>query len=201
MSWVRSDTQAFIAFINLHLLFSNRTAEPKPAARVAVLEMPTDKQHKLGGAFQSVVDRYASDIEDGLDEDEDHLSLASAQREVVFLQLVAVFVGAVRCGVLDVELAKEPLEHYGRFGSTYDALVKKLVDVLRDEGIFNKQADTVQHVVSEALQNVSEGGMRLTCSRSRRSWSRKTRTILRLPPRWPVWPRAPLSSTARTLRS
>lgn len=135
------------------MLFSNRSAEPKPAARLAVLDMPTDKQHKLGGAFQAVVERYASDLDDSPEEDEDDLSLASAQREVVFLQLVAVFVGAVRCGVLDVELAKEPLAHYGRFGSTYDALVKKLVDVLRDEGIFNKQADTVQHVVSEALQN------------------------------------------------
>lgn len=57
--------------------------------------------------------------------------------------------------MLEVEHAKEPLAHYGRFGSTYDAIVKKLVDVLRDEGIYNREADTVQHVAGSALQAVS----------------------------------------------
>ena len=65
-----------------------------------------------------------------------------------------MFVGAIRCGVLEVDHAKEPLAHYGRFGATYDAIVKKLVDVLRDEGIYNKEADTVQHVAGFALQVV-----------------------------------------------
>lgn len=74
------------------------------------------------------------------------------QEDFHFFQLVSVFVGAIRCGVLEVEHAKEPLAHYGRFGPTYDAIVKKLIDVLRDEGIYNKEADTVQHVAGSALQ-------------------------------------------------
>ena len=77
------------------------------------------------------------------------------QQELVFMQLVSVFIGAIRCGVLEMDHAREPLAHYGRFGPTYDAVVKKLVDVLRDEGIYNKQADTVQHVAASAIEAVS----------------------------------------------
>ena len=68
---------------------------------------------------------------------------------------MSVFVGAIRCGVLDVDHAKEPLAHFGRFGSTYDAVVRKLVDVLRDEGIYNKESVTVQHVAMASLRAVS----------------------------------------------
>lgn len=78
-----------------------------------------------------------------------------AQHELIFLQLVSVFVGAIRCSVLDVEQAREPLSHYGRFGPTYDAIVKKLVDPLRDEGIYNKESTTVQHIAASALSSVS----------------------------------------------
>jgi cohesin complex subunit SA-1/2 len=78
-----------------------------------------------------------------------------ASSEIQFLQLVAVFVGAIRCGVLDSDHAKEPLAHCGRFGATYDAVVKKLVDVLRDEGIYNRDSTIVVAISTEALQTVS----------------------------------------------
>lgn len=78
-----------------------------------------------------------------------------AEAEILFLQLVAVFVGAIRCGVLDSDHAKEPLAHCGRFGATYDAIVRKLVDVLRDEGIYNRDPDTVIAVSTVALESVS----------------------------------------------
>jgi hypothetical protein len=85
-----------------------------------------------------------------------------ASSEIQFLQLVAVFVGAIRCGVLDSDHAKEPLAHCGRFGATYDAVVKKLVDVLRDEGIYNRDSDTVVAISVEALQAVSSLNHRKT---------------------------------------
>ena len=78
-----------------------------------------------------------------------------ASSEIQFLQLVAVFVGAIRCGVLDSDHAKEALGHTGRFGATYDAVVKKLVDVLRDEGIYNRDSDGVVAISKDALQAVS----------------------------------------------
>jgi len=67
---------------------------------------------------------------------------------------VAVFVGAIRCGVLDSDHCQEPLGHCGRFGATYDAVVKKLVDVLRDEGIYNRESDTVVAISVNALKAV-----------------------------------------------
>ncbi len=83
-------------------------------------------------------------------------------RDLLFLQIVSVYVAAIRCGVLDVEHAKLPLSHYGRFGMGYDAVCKKLVDVLKDEGIYNRESDTVQHVVADALQDVGFGSGWLT---------------------------------------
>lgn len=147
--------QAFLAYINLFMLFHKRNEAVAPAAKACALEMALDKQSRLGGAFQTAVERYATDVMNDDSDEDDEPSLEEAQREFEFLQLVSAFVAAVRCGVLDVEQAKEPLMHYGRFGTTYDAVAKKLVDVLRDEGIYNNEATTVQHVISEALQNVS----------------------------------------------
>ena len=66
--------------------------------------------------------------------------------------------------MLDVDHAKEPLAHFGRFGPAYDAVCKMLVDVLRDEGMFNGEATTVQHVCGTALQSVSLGDLRLLTS-------------------------------------
>lgn len=65
---------------------------------------------------------------------------------------------AIRCGALDVTQAKEALAHYARFGATFDAVVRKLVDVLRDRGIYNHDAEVVRAVAAEALQRVSGSG-------------------------------------------
>ncbi|WVQ70491.1 hypothetical protein IAR50_000010 [Cryptococcus sp. DSM 104548] len=154
---------AFISFINTYVLFSKRETAAggktvPAAAGVAALKMEDEVQHRLGGAFQSSIEKHAAIVETrhaGRDDEEDEepvLTPQEVQEDFVFFQLVSVFVGAVRCGILDVDHAKEPLAHYGRFGTTYDAIVKRLVDVLRDEGIYNKEADTVQHVAGDALE-------------------------------------------------
>lgn len=171
-------------------MFSPKNAEQHAAAKACPLEMKTDRQHKLGGAFQAAVERYASDRDE--EEDEDELSFAAAQRDVAFLELVSAFVGALCNGVIDVEQAKEPLTHYGRFGGTYDQLVKKLVDVLRDEGIYNGEATTVQHVIGQALQNVSACvGQLLTSSPLASSWTAMT-TSQKRPSVWHVLAPPPL---------
>ncbi|ODO10375.1 hypothetical protein I350_00970 [Cryptococcus amylolentus CBS 6273] len=154
---------AFVSFINTYVLFSKRNnaaggKELPAAAGVAALKMEDELQHRLGGAFQGSIEKYAAIVETrqaGRDEEQEgepDLTPQELQDDFVFFQLVSVFVGAVRCGILDVDHAKEPLAHYGRFGATYDAIVKRLVDVLRDEGIYNKEADTVQHVAGNALE-------------------------------------------------
>ncbi|EIW69874.1 hypothetical protein TREMEDRAFT_68341 [Tremella mesenterica DSM 1558] len=151
--------QAFVYFINLHILFSSRNAKSAnahPAVKACPLSMADELQHRLGGSFQAMVDRYASDREESSEEEQVEFSGMSAERveeELLFLQAVSAFVGAIRCGVLDVEHAKEPLAYFGQFGQTYDAVVRKLVDVLKDEGIYNRESDTVQHVSASALQS------------------------------------------------
>jgi cohesin complex subunit SA-1/2 len=95
--------------------------------------------------------------------------------EIQFLQLAAVFVGAIRCGVLDSDHCKELLRHCGRFGPTYDAVVRKLVDVLRDEGIYNRDSAIVVAISVDALQDVS------TCSFVHDQ--RLTRPVIQYPPR------------------
>lgn len=120
------------------------------------------------------------------DDESQGQSLEAANQEMVFLQLTSVFVGAIRCGVLDVEHAKEPLAHYGRISATFDAVARKLVDVLRDEGIYNEEATTVQHVASSALQSVSFSFrilvVALTRSHSASSSTRARRSLLQLSP-------------------
>jgi hypothetical protein len=55
--------QAFIALLNLHILFSPRSNAP--AAKAAPLEMADEMQHKLGGAFMAAVERYGEHLELG----------------------------------------------------------------------------------------------------------------------------------------
>jgi len=98
-----------------------------------------------------------------------------ATLEIQFLQLAAVFVGAIRCGVLDSDHCKELLRHCGRFGPTYDAVVKKLVDVLRDEGIYNRESDTVVAISVHSLRDVS----RLFFTEE----DKLTSSVIRYPPR------------------
>ncbi|WVQ85787.1 hypothetical protein IAT38_007954 [Cryptococcus sp. DSM 104549] len=150
--------QAFISFINIYQLFTRRKGNLAPAANACPLVMEDEVQHRLGGAFLAAVEKYASDLEDRARDAEGGEGQAAALAEpdatdnFLFLQVVAVFVSALSTGTLEIDHAKEPLAHYGRFGTSYDAVVRRLVDVLRDEGIYNKEADTVQHVAGSALQ-------------------------------------------------
>lgn len=55
--------QAFITFVNTHILFSAKSQNPLPAAQACSLVIESEVQHRLGGAFQAAVERYASDKE------------------------------------------------------------------------------------------------------------------------------------------
>ncbi|WRT70504.1 uncharacterized protein IL334_007502 [Kwoniella shivajii] len=144
--------QAFVCFLTLHLLFSYRPPKDKDvivsaAAKACPLTVEDEIQHRLGGAFLAAAEKYASERETHESE-----GATEAPEDIKFLHLSSILVAAIRKGVLEIEHAKEPLSHYGRLGSTYDAVVRKLVDALRDEGIYNKESETVQHVAGSALQ-------------------------------------------------
>ncbi|OCF78437.1 cohesin complex subunit SA-1/2 [Kwoniella mangroviensis CBS 8886] len=146
--------QAFIAYLTLHLLFLYKGSKDHlatPAAKSCPLTIEDETQHRLGGAFLAAVEKCVSDREAHTDADK-NAEGESVPEDLAFLQLTSTLVAAIRKGVLEVEHAKEPLAHAGRLGQTYDAIVKKLVDALRDEGIYNKESETVQHVAGSALQ-------------------------------------------------
>ncbi|KAK6906813.1 hypothetical protein I203_100800 [Kwoniella mangroviensis CBS 8507] len=146
--------QAFIAYFTLHLLFLYKGSKDHlatPAAKSCPLTIEDETQHRLGGAFLAAVEKCVSDREAHTDTDK-NAEGESVPEDLAFLQLTSTLVAAIRKGVLEVEHAKEPLAHVGRLGQTYDAIVKKLVDALRDEGIYNKESETVQHVAGSALQ-------------------------------------------------
>ena len=56
--------QAFIAFVNLHMLFAKKNESQLSAAKVTPLEVEDEAQHRLEGVFASVAERYASDLAD-----------------------------------------------------------------------------------------------------------------------------------------
>jgi cohesin complex subunit SA-1/2 len=58
-----ADRQAFIAYVNVHILFSSKSENALPAAQACPLVMPSEIQSRLGGAFQAAVERYATDKE------------------------------------------------------------------------------------------------------------------------------------------
>lgn len=70
--FVQRDTngQAFIAYLNIHMLFSNRNAAALPAAKAVPMHIEDEAQHRLGGAFAAAAERYASDREEQMEETE-----------------------------------------------------------------------------------------------------------------------------------
>jgi cohesin complex subunit SA-1/2 len=46
------------------------------------------------------------------------------------------------------------LTHYGRLGSSFDICAKVIVDILREEGMYNKNGEVVVEVISRALKEV-----------------------------------------------
>jgi hypothetical protein len=68
-----ADRQAFIAYVNVHILFSSKSENALPAAQACPLVMPSEIQSRLGGAFQAAVERYATDKEiNGEEESQDN---------------------------------------------------------------------------------------------------------------------------------
>jgi hypothetical protein len=60
----QADFQAFIAYLNLHVLFSSKNAKMLPATKAAGMEVPDEDQHRLGGVYASSAERYLSDREE-----------------------------------------------------------------------------------------------------------------------------------------
>lgn len=68
--------------------------------------------------------------------------------------VMSTFLRAIRAGAIHVRHGAILLAHYGRFGSTFDECSKIMIDVLREEGMYNGNPDVVVSVATQALKEV-----------------------------------------------
>lgn len=77
------------------------------------------------------------------------------EREYAFHLVISAFLRAIRTGAIKIEHSAVLLGHYGRVSSVYDQCTKVIIEVLREEGMYGGNAETVGRVLINALQEVS----------------------------------------------
>lgn len=77
--------------------------------------------------------------------------------------VISTFLRAIRAGAIHVRHGAVLLAHYGRLGWTFDECSKVMVDVLREEGMYNDNPDVVVSVVSQAISEVCPSPTTLFC--------------------------------------
>lgn len=116
-------------------------------------------------------------------------------QEYMFIDVMSTFLRAIRAGAIHVRHGAILLAHHGRLGASFDMCAKVVIEVLREEGVMNDQADLVELVAIQAIQEVSAlmGAIMiadLDCRRSHWSWMVLCR-MKAMPSSWPsCWPRA-----------
>lgn len=68
--------------------------------------------------------------------------------------VMSTFLRAIRAGAVNIRHGAVLLAHYGRFGTTFDECSKIMVEVLREEGMYNGNPDIVVSVVTQAIREV-----------------------------------------------
>jgi cohesin complex subunit SA-1/2 len=69
--------------------------------------------------------------------------------------VVSTFGRAIRTGVIDIARSVVLLAHYGQLGVVFDQWVKVIVEVLREEGMYNGNGQAVVDIVTRSLEEVS----------------------------------------------
>ncbi|KAF8634382.1 hypothetical protein AX15_000952 [Amanita polypyramis BW_CC] len=82
----------------------------------------------------------------------DVLSRDELEEEYLFIDVVATYLRAIRAGTINARHGAVLLAHYGRLGPTFDACIKIVIDVLREEGMMYDDPDVVVVVVTQAMQ-------------------------------------------------
>ena len=82
-------------------------------------------------------------------------SRSRLEQEYIFIGVISTFLRAIRAGAVHVRHGAVLLAHFGRFGSTFDECSKIMVDILREEGMFNRNPDVVVSVAVQSIKEVS----------------------------------------------
>lgn len=91
---------------------------------------------------------------------------------------ISTFLRAIRAGAVHIKHSAILLAHYGRLGPAFDLCTKVVIDVLREEGMYNENGQTVVDVILQAIQEVCHWlaswfifVSRISLSRSASSWT------------------------------
>lgn len=76
------------------------------------------------------------------------------EKEYVFLGVIATFLRAIRAGAIHFRHTATLLAHYGRLGPSFDLCAKVIVDILREEGMYRENGDTVVEIINQSLRDV-----------------------------------------------
>lgn len=68
--------------------------------------------------------------------------------------MIATFLRAIRAGVVQFRHSTAILAHYGRLGSAFDLCARVIVDILREEGMYKDNGESVVEVICHALREV-----------------------------------------------
>jgi cohesin complex subunit SA-1/2 len=69
--------------------------------------------------------------------------------------IIAAFLRAIRAGAIHFRHCSVLLTHFGRLGPPFDLCAKLVVDILREEGMYKQNGETVVSVITQALREVS----------------------------------------------
>jgi hypothetical protein len=107
----------------------------------------------------------------------DILSRTELEEEYLFVDVVSTYLRAIRAGAVNVRHGAVLLAHYGRLGPAFDACVKIVIDVLKEEGMMYGNADVVVTVVTQAMQEVSGAGSLDACFFDAHGFSSRLSTL------------------------
>ncbi|KAI8989117.1 hypothetical protein BD414DRAFT_486064 [Trametes punicea] len=79
-------------------------------------------------------------------------SRSQLEKEYIFIGVVTTFLRAIRAGVIHFKHSATLLAHYGRLGPAFDLCAKVVVEILREEGMYKDNGDTVVAIICQALQ-------------------------------------------------
>ncbi|THH30478.1 hypothetical protein EUX98_g3693 [Antrodiella citrinella] len=80
-------------------------------------------------------------------------SSSHLEREYAFMNVIATFLRAIKTGAIHYRHSSTLLAHFGRLGPVYDLCSKVIVDILREEGMYNGQGAAVVEVFLQSLQD------------------------------------------------
>ncbi|EPQ51870.1 hypothetical protein GLOTRDRAFT_140817 [Gloeophyllum trabeum ATCC 11539] len=79
-------------------------------------------------------------------------SRSQLEREYLFIGVITTFLRAIRTGAIHAHHSSVMLAHYGRLGPSFDVCCKVIVDIVREEGLFNGNGQLIVDIVTRAIQ-------------------------------------------------